>query len=143
MKKLVQLNLNKDPIAVFTTYKEFKSDPNSENYIELENSIQVDEVTILKQWRYSGGVFKNVGPPPEPYYIWDLASSSWIDPRTPETEWPLVRAERDRRLLASDWTQLPDVQLPTKEAWAIYRQALRDVTQQPDPFNIVWPTPPI
>lgn len=142
MKKLVQLNLNKDPIAVFTTYKEFKSDPNSENYIELENSIQVDAITILKQWRYSGGVFKNVGPPPEPYYIWDLAASTWIDPRTPETEWPLVRADRDRRLLASDWTQLPDVPLATKEAWATYRQALRDITQQPDPFNIVWPTPP-
>jgi hypothetical protein len=31
---------------------------------------------------------------------------------------------------------------PTKEVWAAYRQALRDVTLQPDPFNIVWPTPP-
>ena len=28
------------------------------------------------------------------------------------------------------------------QAWRTYRQQLRDVTSQPDPFNIVWPTPP-
>lgn len=26
--------------------------------------------------------------------------------------------------------------------WCDYRQALRDITNQPDPFNIVWPTKP-
>lgn len=81
-------------------------------------------------------------PKPSQHHVFDYTTKQWIDPRTPETEWPLVRAERDRRLLASDWTQLPDVPLATKEAWAVYRQALRDVTLQPDPFNIVWPTPP-
>lgn len=80
---------------------------------------------------------------PTPRHVFDYATKQWIDPRTPETEWPLVRAERDRRLAASDWTQLPDVPLDTKEAWASYRQALRDITLQPDPFNIVWPQPPI
>ena len=54
----------------------------------------------------------------------------------------LIRVERDKRLSSSDWTQLPDVPLQTKELWAIYRQALRDITQQPDPFNITWPEPP-
>lgn len=54
----------------------------------------------------------------------------------------LVRRERDKLLSASDWTQLPDVPLATKEKWAVYRQALRDITQQSDPFNIVWPEPP-
>ena len=67
---------------------------------------------------------------------------SCLDCRTSETEWILVRAERDRLLQASDWTQLPDVPLVTKEAWAVYRQALRDVTLQPDPFNITWPVAP-
>lgn len=80
---------------------------------------------------------------PSEHHIIDFETRQWIDPRTPETEWPLVRAERDRRLAASDWTQLPDVPLLTKEAWAVYRQALRDVTIQPDPFNIVWPESPI
>lgn len=81
-------------------------------------------------------------PKPSPHHVFDYTMKQWIDPRTPETEWPLVRAERDRRLQASDWTQLPDVPIATKEAWAVYRQALRDITEQPDPFNIVWPVPP-
>lgn len=81
-------------------------------------------------------------PKPSEYHVFDYTTKQWFDPRTPETEWPLVRADRDRRLLASDWTQLPDVPLATKEAWAAYRQALRDITEQPDPFNIMWPAPP-
>ena len=87
---------------------------------------------------------KLVSKPPQPsqHHIFDYAAKQWIDPRTPETEWPLVRAERDRRLAATDWTQLPDVPLATKEMWATYRQALRDVTLQADPFNIVWPVAP-
>jgi hypothetical protein len=53
-------------------------------------------------------------------------------------------AEQVNRLLAkSDWTQLPDVPLVTKEAWAAYRQALRDITEQTSyPQEVVWPNPP-
>jgi hypothetical protein len=29
--------------------------------------------------------------------------------------------------------------LVDKTAWATYRQALRDITKQADPFNIAWP----
>jgi Phage tail assembly chaperone protein len=89
-----------------------------------------------------GGVPKAIGLSPSKFHVFDYTIKQWVDPRTPETEWPLIRTERDRRLAASDWTQLPDVSLATKEAWTVYRQALRDVTLQPDPFNIVWPTPP-
>ena len=85
---------------------------------------------------------KRKPPQPSPHHTFDYTTKQWVDPRTPETEWPLVRAKRDRLLLASDWTQLPDVPLATKEAWAVYRQALRDVTIQSDPFNIVWPESP-
>lgn len=79
---------------------------------------------------------------PSPNHVFNYITKQWFDPRTSETQWPVVRAERDRRLLASDWTQLPDVPLATKEAWATYRQALRDITLQSDPFNIIWPEPP-
>lgn len=84
----------------------------------------------------------NLPTRPNKYCVFDYAAKQWVDPRTPETEWPLIRAERDRRLLVCDWTQLPDVPIATREAWASYRQALRDVTLQPDPFNIVWPETP-
>ena len=46
----------------------------------------------------------------------------------------MARIERNQLLAASDWTQLPDVPLATKEAWATYRQALRDLPEHPN-----WP----
>ena len=45
-----------------------------------------------------------------------------------------ARLQRDQLLADSDWTQLPDVPLATKEAWATYRQALRDLPEHPN-----WP----
>lgn len=59
-------------------------------------------------------------------------------------QWIAVRADRDRRLQECDWTQLPDVPLTEekKTEWVVYRQELRDVTNQPDPFDINWPTQP-
>ena len=79
---------------------------------------------------------------PGPGHRFNYATRQWESTMTPEKRWSAIRVERGRRLTASDWTQLPDVPLATKEAWATYRQALRDVTEQPDPFNIVWPVVP-
>jgi hypothetical protein len=54
-----------------------------------------------------------------------------------------VRAERNRLLARSDWTQAADVPQATKDKWAPYRQALRDVPQQDGfPHNVVWPQSP-
>lgn len=53
-------------------------------------------------------------------------------------QWAVIRAERNRLLAACDWTQLPDAPA-NAAAWATYRQALRDITTQANPFNIVWP----
>lgn len=51
-----------------------------------------------------------------------------------------VRADRDRMLASCDWTQLADASAPNKEAWATFRQALRDVPlQEGFPFNVQWP----
>ena len=94
------------------------------------------------EYYISNGVPVVIPTKPTHYHVFDYITKQWVDPRTPETEWPVVRAERDKRLAACDWTQLPDVPLATKEVWAVYRQALRDITLQSDPFNLVWPTPP-
>lgn len=61
---------------------------------------------------------------------------------TVEGKWAEVRAKRDTLLSQCDWTQLPDSPKYQDEGWLIYRQALRDITEQPDPFNIVWPVRP-
>jgi hypothetical protein len=53
-----------------------------------------------------------------------------------------VRSERNRLLIASDWTQLADSPV-YKTAWAIYRQELRDIsTQDGFPTTVVWPVKP-
>ncbi|MCP1404565.1 tail fiber assembly protein [Achromobacter insolitus] len=55
----------------------------------------------------------------------------------------LARAERDRRLRDSDWSQLGDVPLAIRDLWATYRQQLRDVPlQEGFPRVIEWPTSP-
>lgn len=56
-----------------------------------------------------------------------------------------VKVKRYRLLSASDWTQLNDVPLTQeqKNEWIAYRQALRDITQQPNfPYDIAWPVVP-
>lgn len=53
-----------------------------------------------------------------------------------------VRAERNRLLSASDWTQVADAPVD-KAAWAAYRKALRDVPNQPGfPRDVEWPDKP-
>jgi hypothetical protein len=56
-------------------------------------------------------------------------------------QWAAIREERNARLASSDWTQLADAPVDDL-AWAVYRQALRDITLQADPFGIVWPVAP-
>ena len=52
-----------------------------------------------------------------------------IENATDEQKWAQIRAWRNARLAATDWTQLSDSPLD-KEAWATYRQALRDLPAQ-------------
>ena len=59
--------------------------------------------------------------------------------------WDLVRAERDRRITATDYTQMPDSPLlpEQRQAFAGYRQALRDIPQDhASPAAVVWPDLP-
>lgn len=88
------------------------------------------------------GVIVDMPPKPNDYSVFDYNTKQWVDPRTPETQWEVVRAERSKRLQETDWTQLADIYPETKALWEPYRQALRDVTSQPDPFNIIWPASP-
>ncbi|NLK39465.1 MAG: hypothetical protein GX303_04360, partial [Clostridiales bacterium] len=56
-----------------------------------------------------------------------------------------ARDKRNRLLAECDWTQTVDSPLSNeqKAAWATYRQALRDVPEQPGfPYDIKWPERP-
>lgn len=57
-----------------------------------------------------------------------------------------VRAERDRLLTETDWTQVLDapIDAETRKAYRVYRQALRDVPEQEGfPAAVVWPELPV
>ena len=56
-----------------------------------------------------------------------------------------VRAQRDKLLLETDWTQVLDspISAECREAFRVYRQALRDITEQAGfPDVIEWPVMP-
>jgi len=58
------------------------------------------------------------------------------------TQTNAVRVARNNMLKDSDWTQLVDSPAD-KTAWAVYRQALRDVTAQAGfPLSVTWPDAP-
>jgi len=63
--------------------------------------------------------------------------------------WAALRAERDRRLAETDWIVARAYERgePVPEAWAAYRQALRDLPEQLTDEQVLsgdipWPEPP-
>lgn len=64
------------------------------------------------------------------------------------TKWEQVKADRDRRIVDVQWRyeryaeldRLGEPQVDSLAALDAYVQALKDVTNQPDPYNIIWPT---
>jgi hypothetical protein len=98
------------------------------------------------------------------YWEWEYDGLVWgFDPRLPrkheleqftipddviqrivgEHLWKCVRAKRDTLLKECDWVSGEDVPQSIKDTWFPYRQALRDITNQEDPDNIVWPEKPL
>ena len=65
-----------------------------------------------------------------------------IRSNTFDVSWTDVRAKRDQLLADTDWRAMKDRVLPG--TWKEYRQALRDITEHPDPNSAAdaWPHPP-
>jgi len=72
-------------------------------------------------------------------------TQTWVlvehTPEDIERQWANIRSERNQYLAECDWTQLPDAPVDAAE-WAAYRQDLRDITTQQNPFDIQWPEKP-
>ena len=77
------------------------------------------------------------------YQSWNqtAATQSEINYRL-ENQWFIVREIRNQLLTECDWTQLSDISAETKAIWSQYRQSLRDITSQTNPFSITWPVKP-
>lgn len=84
-----------------------------------------------------------IPPSPGEWYDFDFVTKQWV----PDSTRAASAALRKRGILLAntDWTQIPNGPLSQakQQEWAVYRQELRDITQQPGyPFNIVWPIAP-
>jgi hypothetical protein len=121
---------------------------NNAGHIEYKNNVKLAEaIDTLPSWAN------------EAYKIWvnadtkAKAAAALLEQENPvipatltdSQKLDLIKIDRNARLAACDWTQLSDVpNTVNKEAWATYRQALRDFPNNPS-LNVdspVWPAPP-
>jgi hypothetical protein len=109
----------------------------SEEAFLLSTDVSASDLTHYVQ----DGQLVQMPAQPSPNHVFDYTIKDWVLDESIAITAALQ--QRSRLLVASDWTQLPDVPLATKEAWATYRQALRDITDQEGyPLNINWPLMP-
>lgn len=110
------------------------------DYAAVLTAIRPDSLWGMTDNDYATLVWESDDPKPTKKTLDD----AW--PRVEhDRKWREVRAERDRRLAACDWTQLADNALtaPDIAAWAAYRQQLRNIPQDyNDPDLVVWPEEP-
>ena len=133
MIKLAQYNERGDITTVVSVPKILRN--NYPDLIEVPNDVGVRTHYV------KDGICLPKGAPPSELHEFDTIQEVWVI--NTELAVSAARRDRDYRHKQSDWTQLPDVPLATKEAWAIYRQALRDITSQSGfPLNIEWPVEP-
>jgi hypothetical protein len=60
-----------------------------------------------------------------------------------QAQYAKIRQQRIQLLQSCDWTQIADYDLGAdRDAWAAYRQALRDLADADNPFDITWPQSP-
>ena len=110
-------------------------------WIEFNDGKSNEDITVLPQWADNAMTAWQVE--------YDKEHQSPI-PLTYEQKYALFIVERDRRLVATDYTQLPDVialhDSAWLQGWVDYRQELRDLPALVNPSNIdniPWPVPPL
>lgn len=61
-----------------------------------------------------------------------------------DARWSEIRRQRDALLAESDWmvARAFETGQPVPPEWVAYRQALRDITNQHNPFFVDWPVKP-
>ena len=126
----------------------------SNNYITGSNHAatedKADELVAIMVSEGNSGAFHVSYPDSGDVSTWVVNGSAKTvtdgtkNPVVVQEEWVVVRAERDRLLTASDYSQLDDTpDSDKKSAWATYRQKLRDLPSTiEDPSNPTWPSKP-
>ena len=130
MKQFLKLGEYSQVVAV-SRYNT-KKVPNTEGLIDITDvEVPQDIEHNPQNWTFENGAFRQFTPEEKAQHDFP----DWM-------YWRRLRSERNKRLAACDWTQVPDAPVD-HAAWATYRQELRELPEHTvDPRNPVWPTPP-
>ena len=117
--------------SLLESFNIYKVETKNSGY-DSDDSKDVTEITPT----LSGSVYVQT-------YTISNADTETISKRR-EIKWSEVRSGRDSLLSESDWTQFNDSPISgsTLTEWQTYRQSLRDITNQSDPYDITWPNIP-
>ena len=113
----------------------------------IEEGPPCDRLNLAQSHYFDGGLYTMDGIP---RYRWDGTQAALRTEDELEADrlpgiTAQARAQRDKLLLDTDWTQTLDAPIDedTKAAYREYRQALRDITEQEGfPETITWPELP-
>ena len=114
----------------------------------------VETEVDIQGFNQSGHITSAIGEGTSYHLKWDASKKEVVTDDTAKAAWELaqewkqIRAERNRLLSESDWTQGGDSPLTTqkKSDWAKYRTSLRtlpeDQSSKTKYSDITWPTKP-
>lgn len=108
------------------------------NGLALRGQVMAGLAPAIGDCWHDGEQFRRVPPQPGPHHDWCWQAHEWLD------LWAPIRAQRAPLLAESDAVARAAEKAgePVPQPWRVYRQALRDITQQPDPRAVQWPVRP-
>lgn len=145
-RQLAFINSNGDPVSVMTpgTDDMYQEGQQYGDYVAWYIAEDAANFMATKYYDFDTQAFATRMTRPSEFHFWNKTLKIWQFDRDKAIDW--VRIERNKRLALCDWTQVPDAPLSEeqKEAWRVYRQALRDfpatLTNIQSMNDIVWPT---
>lgn len=127
-----------------------EDNPNTSFPSEMTESLMIElDISEVRTTPKPNDYTKNISEG-TPILVEGVYYQNWVQSDATESEinnrienkWIEIRDLRQQLLSECDWTQLSDIPSETKDLWTTYRQNLRDITNQSNPYNIVWPVKP-
>jgi hypothetical protein len=128
-----------------TNLIEYAFEDDSTTFIKGDNFIIVDKNKVINVDSNNFEEFIIEGNVPNNFIqkMYYFVDGTFVESLYFTVEVTKLREKRNQLLSESDWTQMPDVNLPNKADWDTYRQALRDLPSNVvNPFAVEWPKDP-
>ena len=109
--------------------------------VHITGELPVSRDQFVRTTIWDGESWVSRPDKPNRFAQWDGSEWTW----DPEDLLEELRRERNVKLGECDWTRMDDNGLTElqREEWAVYRQALRDITKNYDSLDsVVWPDSP-